>query len=130
MMAAPRCRPHWLPLKRENHERPPTSQESYRRERVEFRTTRPTTKRNTQIAMRCDLRLRFHHDFRGPSAVASDLVFGLVDIVLLGKYAKGLLIMLPLNREIQAVKQRGRQKDFFVTKPEIASLNKIGSRRL
>jgi hypothetical protein len=38
--------------------------------------------------------------------------------------------MLPLNREIQAVKQRGRQKDFFVTKREIASLNKIGSRRL
>jgi len=38
--------------------------------------------------------------------------------------------MLPLNREIQAVKQSGRQKDFFVTKPEIASLNKIGSRRL
>jgi hypothetical protein len=29
--------------------------------------------------------------------------------------------MLPLNREIQAVKQRGRQKDFFVTKREIAS---------
>jgi hypothetical protein len=55
--------------------------------------------------MRCDLRLRFHHDFRGPFGVASELVFGLVDIVLQGKVcAKGWLIMLPLNSEIQAVK--------------------------
>src|SRR5689334_11885204 len=90
MIAAPRCKPHWSPLKRENHERPPTSQESYRRERVEFKTTSATTKRNTYIAMRCDLRLGFHHRFRGPSGVASALVFGLVDIVLLGSMAKGV----------------------------------------
>ena len=63
--------------------------------------------------MRCDLRLRFHHDFRGPFGVASELVFGLVDIVLLGKVcAKGWPIMLPLNIEIQDGKHRASEKIF------------------
>jgi hypothetical protein len=63
--------------------------------------------------MRCDLRLRFHHDFVwDPSDVASVLAFGLVDIVLLGKYAKGEAHYVPLNSEIQAGKQRADEKIF------------------
>src|SRR5215467_6201259 len=113
MMAAPRCRPHWSPLNRENHERPPTSQESYRRERVELRTTRTTRKRNRWIVILCHLRLRFHHDFRGPSDGASALVFGLVDIVLLRKHAKGVAHYVPAKNEIQAGKAARKRKDFL-----------------
>src|ERR1043166_9574631 len=106
MMAAPRCNSHVWPLKRENQEPPPTSQASYRRERVELRTTRATIKRNRWITMRCHLRLRFHHDFRGPSDGASALVVGLVDIAAPGKgMQKGWPIMPPLNSEIQAGKR-------------------------
>src|SRR5256885_2549560 len=112
-MAAPRCKFQVLPLKRENQEPEPTSHQSYRRESVELRTTRTTRKRNRWIAMRCDLRLRFHHDFFGdPSDVASVLAFGLVDIVLLGKHVKGEANYVPLENEIQAGKQRGNGKTF------------------
>ena len=63
--------------------------------------------------MRCDLRLRFHHDFLwDPSDVASALAFGLVDIVLLGKHVKGEANYVPLENEIQAGKQSGSEKIF------------------
>jgi hypothetical protein len=71
--------------------------------------------------MRCDLRLRFHHDFLwDPSDGASVLALGLVDIVLLGKHVKGEAIMfrwkMKYKRESSVASKR-----FFATKRELAS---------
>src|SRR5207248_7558533 len=120
-MAAPRCKFQVLPLNRENQEPEPTSHQSYRRESVELRTTRTTRKRNRWIVMRCDLRLRFHHDFFGdPSDSASVLAFGLVDIVLLESMSRGRPIMfrwkMKYKRESSVAAKR-----FFVTKRGVAS---------